>query len=133
MDARIELISFSYKDNEVPEADLVLDTRRFLYDPSRLRPDLAYSDGTTDEVQKAVVTTPGAPLALSLGLLFADSLARLGKPCVIAIGCSHGRHRSVALVELIATALRVNELDPQVRHLRLELLRANDNTSTENA
>ena len=124
---RIELISFSYKHNEVPEADLIVDASRFLYDPSRLSPELARSDGTTDEVQAVVVATAGAPMVLSLGFLFADALARLEKPCVIAIGCTHGRHRSVALVELLAASLRAHKVDLRVRHLRLEVLRAKNN------
>lgn len=122
MGAQVELYSFGYLHNVQPVADLLVDARRFLHDPSRLGTELGGSDGRTDAVQMVVLRTPGAPTALSVAFQFADSLARLEKPCVVAVGCSHGRHRSVALVELVAEALTANGHTVAVRHLRLELL-----------
>ncbi|ANZ36871.1 hypothetical protein BBK82_13095 [Lentzea guizhouensis] len=116
------LISFSYLHNQPPEADLLFDVRRTMHEPPVFAGDLAGVDGRDHEVQQAVMAHPTAEAVVHLGTVFADTMSFQDKSCVIAIGCSHGRHRSVALVERLASELARFGLPTDVRHMRLELL-----------
>lgn len=123
MTASIRLISFGYLHGDAPEADLTVDTRRFLRDPARMTPELLDSDGRDDAVQQVVLNTTGAHVVLSLTQMFANAMSYADKPCVIAIGCAGGRHRSAALVELLAESLVAVGKPVTVRHLHIHLPR----------
>jgi RNase adapter protein RapZ len=51
-------------------------------------------------------------------LFLAPRYEREGKPYVtVAVGCTGGKHRSTAVAELLATALRgAGDVDVRVRH-----------------
>jgi RNase adaptor protein for sRNA GlmZ degradation len=116
------LISFGYLHNQPPEADLLLDVRRTMHDPSALGEDLAHRDGRDDRLQQVVMAHPTAEAVVHIATVYVDTMSFQDKSCVIAIGCSHGRHRSVALVERLAAELTRHGFPVEKRHLRLELL-----------
>ena len=104
----VRLTSFGYKHGIPLEADLVFDVRSAA-NPHWV-PELRPLDGRSKEISDYVLADPvGAELTASiLGYLkeplaayLADGRGRLS----IAIGCTGGRHRSVAIVEALAKAL----------------------------
>jgi UPF0042 nucleotide-binding protein len=103
------LMSFGFKYGAPVDADVMLDVR-FLPNPfvgSALRP----LSGLDEPVRHYVLTTEGAGPFLAKALdLLEFSLPRYereGKSYLtIAIGCTGGRHRSVALAEALAATLR---------------------------
>ena len=104
----VSLVSFSYAKGLPREADLVFDAR-FLrnphYDP-RLRP----RTGLDPEVGAYICADPDydAFVARIVGLieLVLPRFVQEGKKyATVAIGCTGGRHRSVHLVERLATHL----------------------------
>ena len=111
----IQLVSFGYKFGVPLEADLVFDAR-FLRNPYYVA-DLRERSGLTEQVRDFVLGQPATARYLELleALLefsipaFADE----GKSrLTIAIGCTGGQHRSIVLVEEIATWLRATNLGP---------------------
>lgn len=116
------LISFGYLHNQPPQADLLLDVRRVMHDPAALGEDLAGRDGRDEPVRRIVMAHPLADTLVHLATVYAETMSFEDLSCVIAIGCSHGRHRSVALVEHLAATLTTYNLPVEKRHLRLELL-----------
>ena len=99
---RVALVSFGYRGGIPTEADVVLDTR-FLSNPfevDKLRP----LSGLHEPVARYVLEQPDAEALLEQ----AESLVRFMVPRVVAegrsyltvaMGCTGGQHRSVALVE----------------------------------
>jgi len=111
--------SFGYKHGLPLDADLVLDCR-FLPNPywdESLR-DLT---GLDQKVREYVLSSD---LALEfverveglLELLLPAFVAEGKSYLTLAIGCTGGRHRSVALAEEIARRLRRKGYDPRVQH-----------------
>ena len=106
----IRLTSFGYKHGIPLEADLVFDVRAAA-NPHWV-PELRPLDGRSPEISEYVLSDPtGAALmrsieaflAASTAAYLADGRGRLS----IAIGCTGGRHRSVAIVEALARRLPV--------------------------
>lgn len=105
----IHLISFGYKHGLPLEADLVFDVR-FMENPfynDELRP----LSGLTEEVRKFVLEKPQTQQFLAfLRQFFAFALPAYqaeGKTrLTVAIGCTGGFHRSIAISEAIAADLR---------------------------
>jgi UPF0042 nucleotide-binding protein len=104
----VRLTSFGYKHGIPLEADLVFDVRSAA-NPHWV-PELRPLDGRSKEISEYVLGDPvGAELTASilaylretLAAYLADGRGRLS----IAIGCTGGRHRSVAIVEALAKAL----------------------------
>jgi UPF0042 nucleotide-binding protein len=104
----IRLTSFGYKHGIPLEADLVFDVRSAA-NPHWI-PELRPLDGRTPEISAFVLNDPvGAALTASiqaylretLNAYLTDGRGRLS----IAIGCTGGRHRSVAIVEQLARTL----------------------------
>ena len=98
----VNLLSFGYKFGVPYEADLVFDCR-FLPNPFFVE-GLKAHDGRISAVRQFVVEQPeGQELVTRLRDLLAYLLPRYqreGKAYLtVAIGCTGGRHRSVALVE----------------------------------
>jgi RNase adapter protein RapZ len=114
----VTLVSFGFKHGLPVEFNLVFDVR-FLPNP-HFEPSLAHLDGRDVDVTRFVCgSSEGAELLDHVeGLLrFAlPQFQREGKLYVtIAIGCTGGRHRSVALVEELRRRLG-DEWDILVRH-----------------
>ena len=106
---RISVMSFSYRRGLPREADLVFDVR-FLknphYDP-RLKP----MTGADPEVVAFIASDPDyEPFMGRLEGLIGPLLPRFdaeGKSYLtVAVGCTGGRHRSVAIAERLAGWLR---------------------------
>ncbi len=114
----VTLVSFGFKHGLPIEFNCVFDVR-FLPNP-HFEPALAHLDGRDPGVTKFVCASPEGTELLSHveGLLrFAlPQFQREGKLYVtIAVGCTGGRHRSVALVEELRRRLG-DEWDILVRH-----------------
>lgn len=106
---RLSVMSFSYRRGLPREADLVFDVR-FLKNP-HYEPALKPLTGRNPAVAAYVATDPGyRPFIDSLTGLLGPLLPRFdaeGKSYLtIAIGCTGGRHRSVAVAEELAGWLR---------------------------
>ena len=115
----VSLVSFGYKYGPPKDADVVLDAR-FLVNPYFVR-ELRELDGRDESVAKFVLERPEAREFLEriLSLLeFTLPLhTREGRAYVTAaIGCTGGRHRSVALVESLGYLLGQRGYRVQLRH-----------------
>jgi len=105
----VEVLSFGFKNGLPPEADLMVDVR-FLPNPFYLD-ELRNLDGRDQAVIDYVMSSPEAQGFLSR---FMDLLTYLlplyqkeGKSYLtIAVGCTGGQHRSVAVAGYIGQALR---------------------------
>ncbi len=123
----IRLISFGYLHLPTdpdgrpvpPAADRVEDVRTRLRDPAAAQAILDL-DGRDLRVQDVVVGTHGARELLDN--LTAYALLPAG-PDSIAIGCSGGRHRACALVEILARRIRAHGRGAEIRHLHAHLPR----------
>jgi UPF0042 nucleotide-binding protein len=120
----LQLVSFGYKFGVPLEADIVLDVR-FLHNPYYV-PELKQLSGLTDAVRSYVL---GQPLAVAfvdrvVGLLDLTLPAYLeeGKSrLTIAVGCTGGYHRSIAMTEELARRLRERgDIPVAVFHRELE-------------
>ena len=105
---RVNVLSFGYKYGIPVDADLVLDCR-FIPNPHWI-PELRPLTGLTPQVSQKVLGSEGVAdfvLAyVSLVNSMLDGYMREGKKYVtIAVGCTGGKHRSVAITEEIAHQL----------------------------
>jgi RNase adapter protein RapZ len=106
---QLTVLSFGYKHGLPLDADLVFDCR-FLPNPHWIE-ELRPQTGLDEPVRDYVLGQPAAREFLGhLTDLFAQLLPAYiaeGKAYLtIAMGCTGGRHRSVALAERVATGLR---------------------------
>ena len=105
---RINVLSFGYKYGIPVDADLVLDCR-FIPNP-HWNPELRPLTGLTQQVSSAVLGSEGVSEFVSDYVHLAESMLtgylREGKKFVtIAVGCTGGKHRSVAITAEIARQL----------------------------
>ncbi|MDR2892327.1 MAG: RNase adapter RapZ [Deltaproteobacteria bacterium] len=121
---RVHLISFGFKYGVPAEADLLYDLR-FLPNPyfvEELRP-LSGKDAPI--VEYVLGKAPGAEFVPKL-LDFLEYLLPLYESegryrVTIALGCTGGRHRSVAVTEAVARALKEHNYAVSSEHRHLEL------------
>jgi UPF0042 nucleotide-binding protein len=116
---RVNLVSFGFKYGLPVDADMVVDCR-FLPNP-RWVADLAPMTGRDEPVRDYVLSQPGAAEFLDSYLaalhVVLDGYEREGKRFVtLAIGCTGGKHRSVAVAEHIAGQLGGKGPTVQVLH-----------------
>jgi UPF0042 nucleotide-binding protein len=116
---RVTVLSFGFKYGLPPDADFVLDAR-FLPNPYWV-PELREHNGRETEVSQYVLGQPGATT-------FVDTYSRLinttapgfereGKRYLtVAVGCTGGKHRSVAIAEELARRLRDLRLAASAQH-----------------
>jgi UPF0042 nucleotide-binding protein len=112
------VVSFGFKYGLPVDADLVFDLR-YLPNPHFV-PALKPKTGLDPEVSSFVLGMPEATeLVADLTALLRKLIpryAREGKSYLtIAVGCTGGRHRSVAIAEALGAALRA-EADVRVEH-----------------
>ncbi len=112
---RINVLSFGYKYGIPVDADLVLDCR-FIPNP-HWNPELRHLTGLTPQVSSAVLDSAGVAEFVSDYVHLVNSMLtgylREGKKFVtIAVGCTGGKHRSVAVTAEIARQL--NELGSEI-------------------
>ena len=116
---RVSVISFGYKYGLPVDADLVADCR-FLPNPRWIEA-LAPLTGQDERVREYVLSQLGAADFLDAYLaalrVVLAGYEREGKQYVtLAIGCTGGKHRSVAMAEQIAERLEETGLNIQVVH-----------------
>jgi len=109
---RINVLSFGYKYGIPVDSDLVLDCR-FIPNPHWI-PELRPLTGLTAEVSNKVLTSEGVAdfVKSYVGVIrqMMPGYLREGKKYVtIAIGCTGGKHRSVAIAEEIAKQLSADK------------------------
>jgi RNase adapter protein RapZ len=115
----LNLLSFGYKFGVPYEADLVFDCR-FLPNPFFVD-SLKAQDGRTAAVRQFVTEQPeGRELITRLRDFLGYLLPRYEKEgkayLTVAIGCTGGRHRSVALVEELKGFVETHGLPVSVTH-----------------
>lgn len=116
---RATVMSFGFKYGIPVDADVVLDAR-FLPNPHWVD-SLRERTGLDSDVQEYVLNAPAADsfLAEAVRLLdiMADGYLREGKRYVtVAVGCTGGKHRSVALAEEVAARLGAQDIESVVVH-----------------
>jgi len=116
---KITCVSFGFKYGIPVDADFVADMR-FLPNPHWV-PQLRPLTGRDDEVASYVKDRPAAKTFLEQYLPVIETVAegylREGKRFMtIAIGCTGGKHRSVAMTEEIAARLRELDFDARASH-----------------
>lgn len=124
---RAEVMSFGFKRGLPRQADLVMDVR-FLPNPFYLD-ELRQHSGLDEDVREYVMNNP---TTLEFLHRWEDMLRFLiphyqeeGKHrLVIAVGCTGGAHRSVAIAEAIGAFLREYGMPAEVQHRDLELEQA---------
>ncbi|MBT8226607.1 MAG: RNase adapter RapZ [Dactylosporangium sp.] len=116
---RVTVLSFGFKYGVPPDADFVVDAR-FLPNPYWV-PELRDHTGRDAEVSGYVLGQRGA-------VTFVETYARLvnattpgfereGKRYLtVAVGCTGGKHRSVAIAESLAGRLREMRLPASAQH-----------------
>lgn len=119
----VTLLSFGYRYGVPPSAELLFDVR-FLPNP-HFEPALRPKTGLDDAVSRYVIEHPRTVELLEhLGAFLDYVLARYdaeGKAYLtIGIGCTGGRHRSVAVAEALGRRLRAAGREVNVQHRDLE-------------
>ena len=120
---RVSVRSFGFKHGTPRDADLVFDVR-FLPNPHWV-PELKPLRGTDPDVADYVLSNPDAAEFVDrvdelIGFLLPKYEAE-GKSYVsIAIGCTGGHHRSVAIAEEIGRRLEKRGVRAAVRHRDVE-------------
>lgn len=119
----LRLVSFGFKFGIPEDADMVLDAR-FLPNPfyvAELRPLTGRDDAVRDFLTRS--DTFGTFLALTENWIYWawPYVQQEGRAYhTIAIGCTGGQHRSVALVEMLGQRMRRDIPDLQVQHRELK-------------
>jgi UPF0042 nucleotide-binding protein len=117
----VTFVSFGFKHGLPLEFNLVFDVR-FLPNPY-FEPSLTHLDGRDPEVAKFVFGPDGSELVRQVESLLRFSLPQFqqeGKLYVtVCVGCTGGRHRSVAVVEELRRRL-ATDWDILVRHRDVE-------------
>jgi UPF0042 nucleotide-binding protein len=115
----IRLLSFGYKHGTPTDADIVLDVR-FLPNPyfvADLRDLTGRDAAAADFVLEKEVTKEFLKKFTDLLFFLEPNYRREGKMFLtIAIGCTGGRHRSVAIAEEVAKILHARGLRAAVHH-----------------
>lgn len=116
---RATVMSFGFKYGLPVDADLVVDCR-FIPNPHWV-PELRPYTGLNEEVSNYVFSQPGSKEFLDgyaeLLRIVAEGYRREGKRYVtIAVGCTGGKHRSVAMSEKLARRLVSEGVETVVVH-----------------
>jgi len=120
----VTFMSFGFKHGPPREEDLAFDVR-FLANP-HYEPELQSLTGLDDAVVEFIARDGRLAqlyerLFALLDFLLPQYVAEGKSHMVIAIGCTGGRHRSVAIAEHLATRYRAfDELDVAVAHRDIE-------------
>ena len=124
---RVELLSFGFKRGIPRDGDLVFDVR-FLPNPFHL-PELGHHTGLDDDVKEFVLNHPVTQDFLvkcmdMLGFLLPNYVNEGKHRLVIAIGCTGGAHRSVAIAEYLCEQLQKLGQKATVTHRDLAIEQA---------
>jgi UPF0042 nucleotide-binding protein len=117
----VTIVSFGFKHGLPLEFNLVFDVR-FLPNP-HFEPSLTHLDGRDPDVSKFVMGPDGSELVRQVEGLLRFALPQFQKEgklyVTVCVGCTGGRHRSVAVVEELRRRL-AGEWDILVRHRDVE-------------
>ncbi len=113
------IVSFGYKHGLPVDVDVVLDCR-FLPNPHWVE-ELRPLTGLDEPVRRYVLEQPDAEAFLAhldalLALLLPAYVAEGKAYLTLALGCTGGHHRSVAIAEAVAALVRGRGVDPTVVH-----------------
>jgi UPF0042 nucleotide-binding protein len=116
---KVTALSFGFKYGLPPDADFVLDAR-FLPNPYWV-PELKELTGCDADVSRYVLGQHGARTFVETYARLINTTApgfeREGKRYLtVAVGCTGGKHRSVAIVEELARRLREVRLSATAQH-----------------
>ena len=118
--AQVTILSFGFKYGLPADADLVADAR-FLPNPFWV-PELRPHTGLDDEVSEYVLGQEGARefldgYAAALAPVLAGYQRENKRHATFAIGCTGGKHRSVAITERLAEKIRdIPGVDVTTKH-----------------
>jgi len=120
---KVNVLSFGYKFGLPVDADLVMDCR-FIPNPHWV-PELQPLSGQDGAVAKMVLDNPATKEFINNFLhLFngtKEGFLQEGKRYLtIAIGCTGGRHRSVAVSEFLTNEFRNQKIDTTLNHRDLD-------------
>ena len=115
---KVNVLSFGYKFGLPVDADLVMDCR-FIPNP-HWNPELRPKNGLDHEVSTAVLSADNVGEFLDRYVALFQSIGqgylREGKKYItLAIGCTGGKHRSVAVAEELARRINGYHLDSEHR------------------
>lgn len=118
-DMTVHLQSFGYRFGIPLEADIVMDVR-FLPNPHFV-PELKRFSGLDPDVRDFVLAKPDTKIFLDKFMEMLEFLLpcyrREGKSYLtISIGCTGGRHRSVAIIEALGVFLRTKGVNIKISH-----------------
>ena len=118
----VTLFSFGFKHGQ-PQADLVWDVR-FLPNPYWV-PELKAHTGREPHVARYVLESESGARFLALlepllTFLFDEYAAQGREAVTLAMGCTGGKHRSVALIEHLRAFLQNRDVTVQVYHRDIE-------------
>ncbi len=121
---RAEVMSFGFKRGLPRQADLVMDVR-FLPNPFYVE-ELCHHSGLDEDVRNFVMNHPATTEFMQkwkdmLSFLLPHYREEGKHRLVIAVGCTGGAHRSVAIAEAIGAYLRELGLPTEVNHRDLLL------------
>ena len=124
---RVEIISFGFKRGLPRHADLVYDVR-FLPNPFYME-ELCRHTGQDEDVRDFVMSHPVTAAFMEklqdmVTFLLPNYLEEGKRRLVIAIGCTGGAHRSVAIAEALGRYLSDRGMDTSVNHRDIELEQA---------
>lgn len=119
----ITILSFGYLHGPEPEADIVEDLREKLRDPAHVLPEEKRDmTGLDVEIEKFVFSTRGVEVVF--GSILDRTLEKAAEaPATVAIGCAGGRHRSVAVANVMTAYLQSLSYEVSVKHLHVHLPR----------
>ncbi len=109
---KINVTSFGFKNGPPREADLIIDVR-FLPNPYFV-PNLKDLDGESAAIQKYLMGKPETQIFLKKYLDLLDYLIPLYKKegksyLTLGIGCTGGRHRSVAMARAVSDHIKMQQ------------------------
>lgn len=115
----VTLLSFGFKYGLPSDLDLCFDAR-FLPNPyfvDSLRAHTGLNDAVRDHVFASADAVAYLDKIVDVAAFLAPRFATEGKSyATVAIGCTGGKHRSVALVEAGVALLRARGIDAKARH-----------------
>ena len=119
----LHLMSFGFRYGIPPEANFVLDVR-FIPNPYFVK-ELKEGTGLDRDVSQYVLQQDASEMILAHSKRLIDDVIPLAKEegkssMTFAVGCTGGRHRSVALIEALAVTLRDQEIEALVTHRDVE-------------
>ena len=116
---RVDVLSFGFKRGLPREGDLVFDVR-FLPNPFYI-PELGHHTGLDEDVRSFVLEHPVTQEFLvkcmdMISFLLPNYITEGKHRLVIAVGCTGGAHRSVAIAEYIGQQIRELGYNVNVNH-----------------